>query len=373
MVRRGSSPVPRAALRGKLLAAGSVAVALLFAGCAADDDADIGSTPPGTAATSSAEWQTVARLRLDGAPEEFALQPSPSGGGVVSWDEYDREPATTASVAVHPDGSLGTVTRKPLDVDAPRTSGAIGAPTRTPGSSASAAGKDGRGIVAFAESGGDGGGLSEEGQHIRAWPTTTRNGQTTYGAPIVLGPNKGLTDLSAAVLPSGDTAVLWGTQDPGEEANEPWRVRLATIRAGKVLATQLLDRGGVDRPTGAPRLAATPQGRLVAVWSSVVKYDKRPLVAAVSDTSGLFNGTVQRLDASGYGDALAVLPDGSVLATWSSGDVRSAVLRPGATHFEKDPKTGPDSESYAAPGFTGRGEPLLVADDDGELVVRVRR
>lgn len=356
----------------------ALAALTVVAGCgSATSGNDASTTAARNAASSSSpqhvpDWETVARLRLSSVPEELELRSSPRGGGVVSWDEYDRDPATTASVTVQPDGSLGTVTRKPISDGSQRSPGSVAPPVRRPGVSSYASGKDGKGVVAFAPTARDGGGLPDGDREVRAWRTVTRNGQTTYGRAIELGPIKEMTELSAAVLPSGDATVIWGTQDAGEQADEPWRVRVATVR-GERVTRQVLDPGSVDRPTGAPAIVARPDGRLVAVWSSVEGYDDRRIVAAVSDTRGVFNDDRQRLDGGGSGNQIAVGPDGTVLATWSAGSVESAILSPGATRFRKEFRTGPLSEPYAAPGFTGRGEPLLVAEDGGELVVRVRR
>jgi hypothetical protein len=162
-----------------------------------------------------------------------------------------------------------------------------------------------------------------------------------------VGPSAGLSEGDVAVAPSGRTTFVWGTQDAGEEANQPWTVYAAVhpAGAGGFRAADVLDRAGaVDRPNGFVRVVAGPDGTATAAWSTVepgtgsgeqrLRY---PIHAATQDARAVF-GAVEELDGSGGLEGLAVDADGVVTAAWigyarAGGppvgqDVRAAVRTP---------------------------------------------
>src|SRR5262249_43515685 len=71
-------------------------------------------------------------------------------------------------------------------------------------------------------------------------------GRSSFSSVQTLGDERGYALLSAAASPnSGRMAVAWGSQDAGEEANEPWRVYAALRGSGThaFRATQTLEPG----------------------------------------------------------------------------------------------------------------------------------
>ena len=73
------------------------------------------------------------------------------------------------------------------------------------------------------------------------------------------------------MAPSGRAVVAWGSQDVGEEANEPYSVYAAVRRAGasRFRAAQVLDAGGpAIRAEGTVALGVAGDGSSVVAWSS---------------------------------------------------------------------------------------------------------
>lgn len=134
-----------------------------------------------------------------------------------------------------------------------------------------------------------------------------------------VGRGNGSVRASAAFSNGGQAIVAWGSQDGGEEANEPWVVCAARLRrgAGRFSVTQTLDAGSArNRPEGRIALAFTPGGRATAAWSSVGPRGTFPVMAAAARNGGRF-GQPQQLAPSGAVGAVAVRADGAAVVVWS--------------------------------------------------------
>jgi len=149
-------------------------------------------------------------------------------------------------------------------------------------------------------------------------------GHSSFSPVQTLGDERGYALLSAAASPSsGRMAVAWGTQDAGEEANEPWRVYAAMRGAGAhaFRATQTLEPGdAVERPSSGPQLAFDGSGRATVAWTSITKPTSTtlayPVRAAVSGTDLRF-GTPEQLADAGADLDLAVASDGAAVLAWA--------------------------------------------------------
>ena len=168
----------------------------------------------------------------------------------------------------------------------------------------------------------------------------------------VLGPHDGVAQISAAMAPAGRAVVAWDSQDGGEGAEKPYRVR-AAIRAPGSRAfgrTQLLDPGATsDRVPGRSVLGVAPDGSATVAWSNVVGASTPVRVAAAGPRTR-FGPTVQAAPDGAVGD-LAVGGDGSALLLWNvvteigvaGGPIQAALRPPGAPAFG-------NSETVVAPG-----------------------
>jgi hypothetical protein len=156
-----------------------------------------------------------------------------------------------------------------------------------------------------------------------------RRGGHGWSRPRRLGPNAGFVDASVVMAPSGRAVVAWGTQDGGEEANQPWVVRAAVLpaRSTTFRAAQTLEPGGaVSRPAGRVAIALGADGRAAIAWSGAV-HDPSPspgingtytfpVRVALSDTAGRF-GAAQQVAPSGAAGDVAMRGDGTALVVWA--------------------------------------------------------
>ncbi|HEV7807257.1 MAG TPA: hypothetical protein VGO80_15650 [Solirubrobacteraceae bacterium] len=169
-----------------------------------------------------------------------------------------------------------------------------------------AIGTDGRAIVV------DGGAV------VRARVRTRNRG---FGPVMRVGRGNQSVRVSAAISNGGKAIVAWGSQDGGEDANEPWVVRAARLRRGgrRFSATQTLDAGSAaGRPEGRIALAFTPGGKATVAWSAVAIADRSfPVMAAAAARGGRF-GAAQQLAPSGAVGAVAVRADGAAVVVWSA-------------------------------------------------------
>jgi hypothetical protein len=145
----------------------------------------------------------------------------------------------------------------------------------------------------------------------------TRNGR--FSPVIRVGRGNGSVCASAAVSNGGDTIVAWGSQDAGEEANEPWVMRTARLKRGtrRFSVAQTLDPGSaIGRPEGRIALAFTPGGKATIAWSAVGAQNTFPVMAAAAKHGGRFE-QAQQLAPSGAVGAVAVRADGAAVVVWS--------------------------------------------------------
>ncbi len=186
---------------------------------------------------------------------------------------------------------------------------------------------------------------------------------------VVLGPHAGRVDLDAVASDSGRIAIGWGTQDGGEEANVPYRVRVAVREPGRGVFSpaQVVDAGlDAARPYGVPKLSASPTGEVGLVWVNATGDDvvatTSPVYAATAAPGSRF-GPARKLAEFGVPGEIAFGPDRAAIVTWASllqvdGNLEPgsplAALRPaGATRFaapaeEIAPDTGVTRAPVAA-------------------------
>jgi hypothetical protein len=188
-------------------------------------------------------------------PDTAAMAVNGEGVVAVAWTEATKGIDGRVRLAVRRAGGLFTPT-------VTIASGAVGRPT---GGTASGRGVavavDGRGEVVAAYQRGRGRTRTIEARLLRR----------RLGRSQTLGPQRGLVDLSAAMAPNGRAVVAWGSQDVGEEANEPHSVYAAVRPAGasRFSAAQVLDAGGpAIRPEGTVALAVAGDGSAIVAWSS---------------------------------------------------------------------------------------------------------
>ena len=170
----------------------------------------------------------------------------------------------------------------------------------------------------------------------------TLRGDRRLGRPQTLGPEAGVVDLQMRATRSGRAIVAWGTQDGGEEANQPWVVRAAIRGAGgrRFGPALVIDPGeAISRVPGRVALAMAPDGTAVLAWSNArgrFPDDTYPARAAVVEAGAPFGPVVELAPDRGVADA-AARPDGALLVALT--DVRDfraegpretyATLRPG--------------------------------------------
>jgi hypothetical protein len=138
----------------------------------------------------------------------------------------------------------------------------------------------------------------------------------------VLGPRQALTDLAAAVAPDGRMAVVWGSQDSGEEAGRPWIVR-AALRSPprRFAAASVLDPGETpERVPGHLAVVTAPDGSATAVWGNVRRRGSDaqfPIRTATAPPRGGF-GPVTELAGMGVIGSVAAAANGATLVTWTN-------------------------------------------------------
>ena len=211
-----------------------------------------------------------------------------SGEAIAAWKEEDRVVATwrPAGGSFKPPITLW----KGPTAQYPDLTVAIGA--------------DGRAIVVAA------------GAIVRARMRTRRKG---FGPTMTAGRGGGVVNATVAISNVGETVVVWGSQDGGEQADKPWVVRAARLARGgrRFSATQTLDPGSAAaRPEGRIALAFTPGGRATVAWSAVGARNTFPVMAATAASRRRF-GPAQVLASSGAVGAIAVRADGAAVIAWS--------------------------------------------------------
>lgn len=308
---------------------------------------------------SAGRARTLKVLSTSASLPGVALVAGPGGAVVAAWAREQRSAA-----AQSPSGRT-PYTLQALSVGARGDVGRIRTLERTSaydtdhgGQVAAAVGADGRAVVAFATARG----------RARQVDAFTRSPGRNFGVRRVIGRQEGFAAMAAMITANGRAVIAWGSQDGGEEANEPWRVRVAV--SGPQLddwRKVVLDRGaGVARPVGQVRVAPTSDGRVAVAWSAVARsIGTRPVRVAVSSPDGSF-GAAQTVAADGRLGGLAGGADGVVLVGWATisrgvagaapaTQALVAVRPPGARSF------GP-AEPVAAPDVAEPPQLAVLAD-----------
>lgn len=205
----------------------------------------------------------------------------------------------------------------------------------------------------------------EDGRLVRRIEARVERAGHSLGAIQELGPSDGAAVVDAAMAPTGRTIVIWGEQDGGEEAAQPWTVRAAVRPAGprSFREAAVLDEGvpGLGR-RGGVHVTTAPDGTATALWSSTATVPGDfnaawPVRTATTDASARF-AEPQQLDDSGAASDVVVTDDGTVFATWSTivAEREDQVLA----------ATRPSGDAFAAPEAVsdpgGASEPALAID-----------
>jgi hypothetical protein len=200
-----------------------------------------------------------------------------------------------------------------------------------------------------------------------------------------VGRQSGFGQLTRGVAPSGRAVLAWGTQDGGEEANQPWVVRAVTASAAlrRWTRPQTLDPGqAADRPVGRLAAAALPDGTFGLAWSAVTAsagHLVHPVRVALGSRDGRF-AAASTIAPSGAVGSVAGASDGRLLVTWSTTpdyanpspvpatQAMSALRAEGAGPFgAPEPLAAPDVASPPLATFLpdGRAIAIWAARPDG--------
>lgn len=208
---------------------------------------------------------------------------------------------------------------------------------------AAAVGVDGRAIVVDA------------GMTVRARSRAPRGG---FGRVMRAGRGNGSASVAVSVSNGGQAIVAWGSQDGGEQADEPWIVRTSRLshRSRRFSATQTLDTGSaIGRPAGRIALAFSPGGKATVAWSAVGPNQTFPVMVAAAGRGGRF-AAPQLLAASGAVGGVAVRADGAAVVAWSRhvGEqqpvgVLASVRGPGATAFGAPEEVSGSERAFLPP------------------------
>jgi hypothetical protein len=296
------------------------------------------------------------------------------GTVAVAWAESGRLSDGRVRLAIRPArGRFG----RPVTV----ASGLVGLPTSgtSPGDGlAVAVGASGEVVVAY----------QRERARSRTIEARIGSERGRLGSPQRLGPQRGLPELSAGIAPSGRAVVAWGSQDPGEEANEPYSVYAAIRSAGsaRFATTQVLDPGGpAIRPFGRAALAVADDGSAVVAWSSPEGSYRagihRAVRVATAGPRGRF-GPQRELAPSGAVGDVAVGAGGAAIVLWSQlvpedepRDVVAAVRASGAGDFGLPEAISPSEHAVtpvaAFDPHTGRPMAAWVALNEQGSTLRV--
>jgi len=193
----------------------------------------------------------------------------------------------------------------------------------------------------------------------RAVAVRYRRAGHSFGSIRTVGPNQGFADIATAIASNGRGYVAWGTQDLGEEANEPFRVYAAVKPAGpnRFRRPTLLDDGGggLQRPVGRVAIAVAANADATVAWSGVrtsrTAGDLQvffPVLAASTGAGAVFGATQALASGNGAVGGVAASPAGVATVVWTA-------MRPGFF----DQVTGVLAAQRAPRGATfGRAETI---------------
>jgi hypothetical protein len=243
--------------------------------------------------------------------------------------------------------------------------------SRNPRSASVAWDSQGNLLVAYARL------FRSHGRTVRDVAVRVRRAAHPFGPARPIGPSQGVSDVVAGFAPGGRMYVAWGTQDGGEEANQPRRVYAASAisPSHRFAETQVLDPGGaIDRPAGRVVLAIGNDGSATVGWSAVLRTGAGafayPALVASADPAGHF-AAAQQLAPSAAMEDLAFGPDAQMLAVFSTlphgnyqqGEQVLAALRPrGAAQFDAPEVVSPVERALEARGAfdATTGRPTVV-------------
>lgn len=292
--------------------------------------------------------RTIARFVPAGA---YAAASGPGGRAAVAWIESRGRDVDQVAV-------LRLVTRSPRGrLSRPRTLARLGAVPH-PGVTSVAVAYAGRRLVVAAP---------QNGRQRRVLVVTGTPGRFARQG---LGPHRGVTQVAVATG-GGRAVAAWATQDPGEEAGEPYVVRAAVRAPGAARfgAPQAVDPGAArERSPGRLALAVADGGEALLAWTQPTGPGYSVRSAGASPGAGF--GPFTEHDSGGTSSDVAFGPGGSALVAWSrileedphGGGQAFVALRPqGAVTFGA-PEAASAAERARDPlaAFTADGRPLLV-------------
>jgi hypothetical protein len=153
-----------------------------------------------------------------------------------------------------------------------------------------------------------------------------------FGSIQTIGPNEGFADIATAIASNGRGYVAYGTQDLGEEADQPFQVYTAVKPAGPsgFRQTVQLDDGatGLERPVGNVSIAVAPNADATVAWSGVrIQSGPRrpifyPVLAATTGAGARFGAAQSVAEGNGAVGGVTVSPSGVATVVWTA-------LRPG--------------------------------------------
>ena len=276
-------------------------------------DASFGTTPGPLLARTR---RVAALWSVPGGGHWPALAVSRSGEVAVAWVDLDPRVARDAFFQRH--RVRVAISRGGRRFRRPRTLASFPLPTPPHQSVAAAYGRRGELLVAY----GAGRRVGNDVLPYVAARLRPRAGRR-FGREERVGPRREQSDLAAAAAPNGRMAMVWGSQDGGEEAERPWVVRAAIRAPGRSFgAPAVLDPGETgERVPGRLALAMARDGSATAVWTNVRGGvgDLEYPVRAATALPGAGFGPVTTLAATGRAGSVSAAPDSRMLVTWSNG------------------------------------------------------
>ncbi|PTL58855.1 hypothetical protein [Paraconexibacter algicola] len=179
--------------------------------------------------------------------------------------------------------------------------------------------------------------VNDRGRYVVAWSQNgtgdprveARMGRTSGRGNGLLnaGPSLGVARVSTLVTGTGRTTVAWGTEDGGEEQNEPTEIRAAVAPSTSFVlrpSTQI-DRaadGALEGDVPSPSLAAGASGTTTIAYTlsgRFVDNDARtPVRVSRQDARAVF-GAPAELTADGTHGEITASPDGTVTVPYVLG------------------------------------------------------
>lgn len=316
-----------------------------------------------TARPLGGRFRRVADFQTIGDWEGPALAVATKGEVAVAWTEFRQGPRQSEDQGGH--RVQVVFGRAGRGFGRPRTVAAYRYLNRDSQSVALAYGARGDLVMAYSI------GPRTEGSRLAVAARVRRPGRS-FGRAQVLGPRLENSSLAAATAPSGRAVVVWASQDGGEEVHSPWIVRAAIRPArGRFGRAVAIDPG--DAPERAPKrlaVAVAPDGSATAAWSSVrgggVELQFPVRTATASVTGGF--GPITQLAETGLVGSVATAADGTTLLTWADrapdypsleperGDIFAALRPPGASALGP-PETVSSPELYDTPPAAAAFDP----------------